>query len=306
MSESKLTRRTALSALAAGTGTLAFAPQCLAASSRKLPTVSFIVVSDTHLGHHDQDHAARQWAETAAEIAKSEAELVLHLGDVVDGGREAQYPVYLKTKKSIGKPVHEIPGNHDPEPLFEKHIRQAVSTAVDHKWLRFLLINNSRTDSHDGFVSDEQIEWIDRRCAEAARLDRFVILCMHVPAHKNLHPDRGWYVKPGEGQMDLYQTIERHRDRVLALFHGHFHNGLRGWSDHGSLHEICFPSALYNRDRKLEAQQAPGYNLDEFRAGYTVVTMKDGIMRLEYKPLGAEAKAAKALKALPAVEKRPG
>jgi hypothetical protein len=51
-----------------------------------------------------------QWKKMAAEIAKAEGDLVLHLGDVVDGGREAQYPIYLETRKRIGKPVHEIPG----------------------------------------------------------------------------------------------------------------------------------------------------------------------------------------------------
>jgi len=67
--------------------------------------------------------------------------------------------------------------------------------------------------------------------------------------------------------------------------HGHFHNGIRGWDDHHPLHEISFPSALYNRDRRLEEQQAPGYNPLEFRPGYTLVEIRDGSMRLQYKPV---------------------
>lgn len=44
------------------------------------------------------------------------------VGDVVDGGREAQYAVYQETRRTIREPVYEIPGNHDPQELFEKHI----------------------------------------------------------------------------------------------------------------------------------------------------------------------------------------
>ena len=82
---------------------------------------------------------------------------------------------------------------------------------------------------------------------------------------------------------------------ILATVHGHFHNGIRGWDDHGGLHEILFPSILYNLNRGLEVKGAPGYNLPEFRPGYTLVTVEGRKMTLRYKPLGAEVKAIKKL-----------
>lgn len=290
---SKATRRSFLSSFVAGAGSLVIRPQCLQARGRELPRLSLLVVSDTHLGYRDQDRAAALWAETAAELATAPGDLVFHLGDIVDGGRESQYPVYLAARETIGKPIHEIPGNHDPPPLFAKYLRDSIDTVVDHQWLRFLLLNNSRTDSHNGFLSDQQLDWIDRQCHLAASQDKFVAVCMHVPAHKNLHPDRGWYVKPEDGQTKLYAILERHQERVLSLMHGHFHNGIRGWDDHPPVHEICFPSALYNLDRKLEDQDAPGYNPAEFRPGYTQVTIEAGEMKLTYKPIGAEATLTK-------------
>ena len=282
------TRRSFLSSLVAGAGSLVIRPRCLQAGGRDLRPLSFLVVADTHLGYRDQEHAAAGWAKTALELGQAQGDLVVHLGDLVDGGREPQYPVYLATRKTIGKPVHEIPGNHDPAVLFAKYIRDSIDTVVDHQWLRFLLLNNSRPGLHNGFLTDQQLDWIDRQCQRSAGEDMFVALCMHVPAHKNLHPDRGWYVKPADGQTKLYEILSRHQDRVLALMHGHFHNGIRGWNDHPTVHEICFPSALYNLDRKLEEQNAPGYNPPEFRAGFTQVTIEDGAMNLTYKPLGAE------------------
>lgn len=55
------------------------------------------------------------------------------------------------------------------------------------------------------------------------------------------------------------------------LFHGNFHNGLQCWDDGSPVHAISFLSAPYSLQLKLMDQQAPGYNLREFRPGFTSV-----------------------------------
>ena len=135
------TRRLALASLGAGVAGLLPWPTWLQAAAEQLPAFSFVVVSDTHLGLGGNDSAARQWQRTAEEIDAAPGDFVLHLGDVVDGGREAQYPAYKETRKAIGKPVHEIPGNHDRPEAFERHIRKPVDTSFDHQGVRFLLLN---------------------------------------------------------------------------------------------------------------------------------------------------------------------
>lgn len=253
-----------------------------------IPQFSFIVVSDTHLGRNNKDDAAKQWIQTASEIQAAEGDFVLHLGDIVDSRREAQYPVYLETRQLIKKTVFEIPGNHDTQELFARHIRKNVDMAFDHQGVRFLLINNSRPNSIDGYISKEQLRWLSEQCDEAAAKGFFVILCMHVPAHVNKSPDAGCYVKPGQGHDELYTLLKRHDKIVLALFHGHFHCGLHGWDDHGPLHEVIFPSALYNIDNRLTEKKAPGYNLPEFRPGFTQVEISRKGLALRYKPVGME------------------
>jgi predicted phosphodiesterase len=257
----------------------------LSADARRQP-LKLVVITDTHLGYQSSEAAEQLWKKTAAEVAAIDADLVLHLGDLVDRGQEPLYPRYLEHRRQIKTPVHEIPGNHDPQELFEKYIRKPVDTVVDHQWLRLLLLNNSRTDSHDGFLSDEQLIWIESQLADAAKHDLLAIVCMHVPAHSNKHPDRGWHIQPEHGQRELYAALARHGGRVLALFHGHFHNGLRGWDDTSAeearpVHEICFPSALYNQDRKLTEQQAPGYNVAEFRPAYCIVMLGKGKIQVQ-------------------------
>lgn len=288
-----ISRRAATAALTAGLVTILPRPWNAWAQAKPLPDFSFVVVSDTHLGRQDQEAAAKQWAKTAQEIDTTAGDFVLHLGDIVDGGREAQYPAYKEIRKSIRKPIHEIPGNHDPQELFEKHIRKPVDLSFDHKGVRFLLLNNSRTDSHDGFITGKQLGWLGDQCADAAKMGLFLVVCAHVPVHENKSPDRGWYVKPKDGQTELYKLVDRHKDRVLALLHGHFHNGIRGWDDHAPLQEVIFPSALYNQDRKLADQKAPGFYLAEMRPGFVQLKIEKGQMKLRYQPVGAAEGAEK-------------
>ena len=54
-----------------------------------------------------------------------------------------------------------------------------------------------------------------------------------------------------------------------------------------------FPSALYNQDRKLADQKAPGFYLAEMRPGFVQVTIEKGQMKLQYKPVGVAEAAEK-------------
>src|ERR1043166_3925143 len=80
-------------------GVLMLRPRCLCAAPRG--DISFVVVTDTHLGYKDQDKAESLWLKTAAEIARTPGAFVLHLGDIVDRGREEQYPKYLAGRELI-------------------------------------------------------------------------------------------------------------------------------------------------------------------------------------------------------------
>ena len=159
-----------------------------------------------------------------------------------------------------------------------------------------ILLNNAHRDSHDGFFTEQQLDWLAKQLEATKRDGRLAIICCHVPVHSNRHPDRGWYVKPEHGQKRFYELTSAHRDELIGVFHGHFHNGIRGWDDRAPLHEISFPSALYNQNRGLEEKQAPGYNPVEFRPGYTLATIDQGKISLEYRPTGNDPSVAVSLK----------
>jgi predicted MPP superfamily phosphohydrolase len=264
------------------------------AVTRRLPAaeglkpLKFVIVSDTHLGKGESEGPGRNWDKAIDEINGLPGDFVLHLGDVVDSGREPFYPKYVASRAKLKKPIHEIPGNHDPEDLFRKYVSAEIDRSVDYGGVRFVLMGNAHRDSHLGFITPQQIEWLDGQCREAAASDLKLALCLHVPVHTNAHPDRGWHVKPADGQTALYEIVDRYADRLVGLLHGHFHNGIRGWRDRKGLLETVLPSVLYNQDRGWKQKGAPGFVLDEFRPGYTLATLGDGKLVLEYKVLGAD------------------
>ncbi len=289
-----VSRREFLRTSSAAAAATLFSNRCLPAektAGRK--AISFTVISDTHIGYKDQKSAEHRWEQTAAEVARQPGEFVLHLGDVVDGGRVEQYPIYRKIREQITRPVYEIPGNHDPLDAFAKAIRPEIDMVVQQDWLRCLLLGNARRTSHDGFFEESQLDWLERSCRTLAKEDCLGLIACHVPVHTNRHPDTGWYVKPEHGQTRFYEIIRRYQDRLLGVIHGHFHCGIRGWSDH-DIHEICLPSVLYNRDRNIKPP-AKGYNLQEFRPGYTLMTIGEGDWKLRYKPRGEEVRAEREL-----------
>jgi len=275
-----VTRREFVAALSAG---LFLARRAAAAES---PLLTFALVSDTHLGKGG-DGPARGMARIVEEINASPAELTIFLGDLVDTGakHEPLYPEWLKLAKGLKKPFYAVPGNHDPEELFKKHICPETDRVVDAKGFRFVLFNDSEPTSHAGVVTPEQLKWLAAQLDDAAAKKLPVFLCAHIAAHPNKHPDVGWWVQTGG--KELRELLMAKSDSIVAFFSGHFHCGLRGWSDHAGIHEIVCPSALWNGDRKLEA--APGFTVKEHRKGYVLVEVHPKELRLLYKPIGAEA-----------------
>ena len=251
------------------------------------PLVEFAAVADTHLGRGGEG-PEKLLADAVEEINASPAEFTLFLGDLVDNGAkdEAQYPKWLEAAKGLKKPFYPIPGNHDPAELFKKYIRAETDYAFDHKGFRFLLFNDSETTSHDGIVAPEQLKWLAAQVDDAAGKKLRVVLCAHIPAHPNKHPDTGWYVRKGGKELETLLMFKG-GDTIVAFLSGHFHCGMRGWSDRGGVHELVLPALAWNGDRRLAT--APGFSGKEHRRGYTQAEVHRKDLQLSYKPLGAHA-----------------
>ena len=257
------------------------------------PRFTVAMVSDTHLGRKGSESPGRWMRQAVAEINGSAAELTIFLGDLVDTGakNEARYPEWVGIARGLKRPWYAVPGNHDPEALFRKYVRPKTDCAVDHKGVRFVCFQDTRTDSHQGTVTREQLAWIAGQVHGAATKGLRVVLCAHITAHPNKHPDVGWWVR--SGGKEVRELLAANRDTVAACLSGHFHCGCRGWSDAGGVHEVVVPSTCWNRDRGLD--KAPGFALKEFRRSYVVLEVHAERLVLSCKPLGAEPVASRAL-----------
>ena len=90
------------------------------------------------------------------------------------------------------------------------------------------------------------------------------------------------------------KLLERHHKTIAAFFAGHFHSGLRGWSDTFGIHEVVLPSVCWNFDGK-RLRGAPGYTFEEDRPGWVLADVNNQRLLLQYKPLGQAISVRKEL-----------
>jgi predicted MPP superfamily phosphohydrolase len=257
------------------------------ASADPAPLFRFALISDTHLGAHgQQDELA--FSNAVREINATDAAFTLCLGDLVNAGNPLQYPAWKKIAAGLSKPWYAVPGNHDPVPLFTSQVQAETDFAFDRPPFRFIGFNSANTNSHTGYVTPAQLAWLDIQLAAAEKADLRAILFTHVPRHKNLHPDRGWWIKDADGGQGLRELLHKHRPAVAALFAGHMHCGLRGWQDLDSIPEILVPAlgGIGNARRKWDPAAMEGWVLEEFRNGYLLADVFPDAIRFTYKPLG--------------------
>jgi predicted phosphodiesterase len=279
----------------AGTAALLATPPAVAVDS---PLFSFALVTDTHLGKPGADYVKRM-ATAVTEINDTTAvEFTVFCGDLVDRGEvevnQKRYGEWLDLAKGLKKDYTAVPGNHDPEAVFTKHIRPQTESVLEFKDIRVLAFADAEPNpGHLGVVTLDQMKWLQARLDEAKKKSQRVILTAHVIHHANQHPDVGWYIKD-KPIREAFGKLLAANTHIVAFFAGHAHCGMRGWNDtaHG-IHEVILPCVSYNNDRKLDT--APGFAVREFRPAWTRVDVFPTKLVLNIKPVGAEVAATKEL-----------
>lgn len=292
---STLNRRSFVSRAASAAGAAwSWRPVTAGTDEEPKPLFTVALPSDTHLGRV-KENDVELMRQVVAEINASNAECTIFCGDLVNAGQlpenEHRYPEWLELASSLKRDHFAVAGNHDPDSLFLKHLRKETDYSFSLKDHRFVCFRNAEPNpGHMGVVTPEQLRWLDGELQQAGTQHQRVILIAHVTHHRNQHPDVGWYIT--EGREAFQKLLETHR-HIVAMFGGHFHCGLRGWTDTAALPdrelaqgvvEVILPSVSYNRNRGLK--DAPGFKLDEYRSGFTLVDVFPDKLTLRYKPLG--------------------
>jgi predicted phosphodiesterase len=289
-------RRDVLKAGAIAVAGAALAPSLLAETASP-PSLNIAFLSDTHLGRGGNDDASKQMKQAVAEINASNASMTIMCGDLVNGGQnpkaEEHYPEWLELASKFKNPWHAVPGNHDPDAIFLKHIQKETDYVLPSDPFTFICFRDAiGNPNHQGVVTREQLDWIQKQIDDSVRNKRRAMLVSHIIYHHNEKPDVGWMIQ--KGREEFAGMLASNSKNIAAFFAGHFHEGLRIWSDTNGIHEIVLPSNCWNTAVK-GLDKAPGYSAGEFRPGYALAEFSAASISLRYKPLGQPALAAKVL-----------
>lgn len=159
-------------------------------------------------------------------------DLVLATGDLVNDGSPSQYDRLLSVFGDCTVPVLPIPGNHDDRTELRTRFADVLPAGgptepidfVDDRWpLRIVAIDTTIPGRHDGMVSDDQLDWLDRTLASEP--DRpTVVVQHHPPVASGLGPMDARYGLTGGG---AEAAVLRGHPQVEAVLCGHVHRSFQ-------------------------------------------------------------------------------
>ena len=208
----------------------------------------FAFITDTHLypeapqnfagGLQQQEKSYALYEKLIEQLNAFDPAFVVHGGDIVCGGQSfdmsaEEYVVALNIAHSLGEklnmPCYYIPGNHDLNPetgTKEMYIERfgingmgSVSFVKEN--VRFILMDAQEVpeDMTHGYVSTNQLAWVEREMKKAADYEEDLIFFTHqLPFPKVLaesevvNPDNNPYLSGRPRDQEF--TIQRHAEGV--------------------------------------------------------------------------------------------
>ncbi len=235
------------------------------------------VVSDLHAASELKHDRSVVLARLFAGVAKSETPLdaLVLPGDLTNNGTRDEYrclsAILLHNKKAdnviaaLGN--HDARGDMDKEDLAEnmgnyKAFCALMGVETDHSyWAKtvkgysFIVLGSETEEKDRAGISDEQIEWLDARLADAAESGKpAFIVCHQVIDHTNNVDHEWWYDGSiGEKSDAVRDVIRKYTDNGLTVLFisGHLHQPFcahtfeQPWEN---LYCLNLPSAQYTEE----------------------------------------------------------
>lgn len=210
----------------------------------------FAFITDTHLypnaqqnyagGLQQQINSLALYEKLIEQLNGFEPAFVIHGGDIVSGGQSfdmsaEEYVVALNTAQALGDrmnaPCYYIPGNHDLDPetgskisyLERFGINGRGSTSFVKENIRFILIDAQEVpeDLTHGYVSTNQLAWIEREMKKAADYEEEIIFFSHQLPFPNVEfQGVGSRIANSAEILEIVAPFEK---QILAFFCGHQH-----------------------------------------------------------------------------------
>lgn len=212
--------------------------------------LKFAFITDTHLypnapqnfagGLQQQMNSLALYERVIEQINDFDPAFVVHGGDIVCGGNSfdmssEKYVEALNTAHSLGEkltaPIYYIPGNHDLDPetgskvsyleCFGINNRGSTSFAKDN--VRFILMDTQEVpeDLTHGYVSTNQLAWVERELKKAADYGEEIIIFTHqLPFPSVEFQGVGSRVANSAEILEVVAPFER---QIIGFFCGHLH-----------------------------------------------------------------------------------
>lgn len=251
----------------------------------------FVHISDTHVGptpHYELDgHVPLIQLEHLVEVINSltfPVDFVLHTGDVVNSGQEAEYALAAPVLARLRLPIYYVAGNHDdPAHMRRMLLSQDASDArFDYQFeaagMQFAVFDTRGPAWPSGRLEPDQIEALHRLCVPDGPP---LIIALHHPplALDSAWLDCGWVTDNGtspnmllENGAAFYDAIAPARERICGVFFGHVHRAYQVF--HRGVMLSGAPSSFVQYYTWPD-QTLPVRSSDEL-PGFSVVTIEDG------------------------------
>lgn len=254
------------------------------------------VLSDPHVSTEKHGtwklyHRTRERFDAALAAAEArDVDGIVLTGDLTEDGARADFEWVAERLDRAEVPVVAVPGNHDVPKAFDEHETPPLSTfmeryapggypfvtrlgGVDVVGLNSAsAADGSLDDTHDGRVSDDQLEWLDARLPETT--DPLVVTHHNLPGlAADGDGDDAWLPHGPVGNGDALVGVLARHDVPLHLS-GHIH------------------VPALTETKGVRGLVAPA--LSSFPQASLVIEVDEAGTTVRYVPVGSEAEAAEA------------
>lgn len=251
----------------------------------------FAFITDTHLylnatqnyagGLQQQINSLALYEKLIDQLNEFDPAFVVHGGDIVCGGNSfdmsaEEYEESLHTAKLLGERLnmscYYIPGNHDLDPetgsktsYIERFgINGMGSTCFVKENIRFILLDAQEVpkDLTHGYVSTNQLAWVERELKKASDYGEEIIFFSHqLPFPSVEFQGVGSRIANSAEIMEIVAPFEK---QILGFFCGHLHLN-RVFREQGMLcivtsGIICYPMMwrqVYVYSDRIEVKSVP-------------------------------------------------
>jgi 3',5'-cyclic AMP phosphodiesterase CpdA len=159
-------------------------------------------------------------------VENSDMEFLLHAGDLVPNGTDAEWEAFRGVTSPFRKPLRVVAGNHDVRKgTRERFAREfglpGTNYSFRHRDAHFAIVDNA-----GGELSAGTLSWLDRDLAAhpvGADGVSAVVVAMHFPPRTARIAPHGAHRDYGEQSEKLLGILQRHRVDLLLCGHEHMH-----------------------------------------------------------------------------------